>query len=68
MVLPFHLPPSPQMSLPCSSDSSELSLSENDTERLKQFDQRVQRLGHRNPFAAALVLDLAYTIMKFFDA
>ena len=68
MVLPFHLPPSPPMSSPSSNDSNEPSLNGSDNDRLEQFAQYVRNLGRRNPFAASLVLDLAFTVLKFFDA
>lgn len=58
---------------PClepSTDSTEppLSLKPNEVEKQKQNDARILALATRNPFAAALVVEMTDTILKFFDA
>lgn len=67
-MLPFA-----RQTAPClepSTDSTEppLSLKPNELEKLKQNDARILALADRNPFAAALVVDMTATMLKFFDA
>lgn len=69
-VIQFALPAAAMICSEQSTDSTErqLSLSASERGRLNADVKRIVDLAGRNPFAAMIVIEIAETVLKFFDA